>query len=250
MSPSLPTLAREVVANLVMVVPPLRAWRVRRGRTTNMCTAADEARLDRQRTAWYLTNLGESRFRGATVVEVGPGDTMPFAAHALRLGAARYVAIDRFADAWREPSDRRITLVPRPIEALPDDLSSVADLVVSFNVLEHVSNVTLAFRQMARLLVPTGVMLHRIDYGPHAHWRQHADPTAFLRVPELLWRAMGSARGYPNRASHEQMVGAAREAGLTVTHRATRHFPQGGVWEGELIAGRAWVAFRGAPFEL
>jgi SAM-dependent methyltransferase len=182
MSLSLPTLAREVVANLVMVVPPLRAWRVRRGRTTNMCTAADEARLDRQRTAWYLTNLGESRFRGATVVEVGPGDTMPFAAHALRLGAARYVAIDRFADAWREPSDRRITLVPRPIEAVPDELSSVADLVVSFNVLEHVSNVTLAFRQMARLLVPTGVMLHRIDYGPHAHWRQHADPTAFLRV--------------------------------------------------------------------
>jgi SAM-dependent methyltransferase len=248
------TILRELAANAVMAVPPLRALRVRRGRTANMGSDDAEARLIDARRRFYLDNIGLDRFVGATVCEIGPGDAFPFAADAFRAGAARYIAVDRFADGWQTPADSRITLIADAVEAMT--LDGTVDILVSFNVLEHVTDPARAFRTMAQALTPTGVMLHRVDYGPHQSWRGDDDPAAFLTVPDPLWRAMGSARGYPNRVRHTALRGAARQYGLTVRDRVTRRFPavpQGiadDVWDAELIAGHRPVDFAGAPFTL
>jgi Methyltransferase domain len=90
------------------------------------------------------------------------------------------------------------------------------DIVCSFQVGEHVSDVEGFAHSSSKLLKPYGVAVHRIDFGPHGAWRSYEDPLTFLRVPELLWRVMGSARGTPNRRRVHELEDAFRAAGLAV----------------------------------
>ena len=43
-----------------------------------------------------LKAVGRESLRGATIVEIGPGDHIPMAMLLLAAGAARYICLDRF----------------------------------------------------------------------------------------------------------------------------------------------------------
>ena len=74
------------------------------------------------------------------------------------------------------------------------------------------------------MLKPDGVMVHRVDYGPHDLWVNCPNRMTFLTVPEWLWSSMGSNRGCPNRVRHAELMRTASDLGLKVVGRVTRHF--------------------------
>lgn len=228
----------------------VRALRLRRQRTTSSILANQVETTIRQMSFFY-DELGGRRLDDATVVEIGPGDAIPLAFLFLALGAKRYVAVDRYRgrvfsntamDLYRAVAaqlpptwDRRVRAefarivgggrFPRelldssrvvfdnsPIETLAN--VGYADLIVSFNVLEHCSDVVLALRNMASVLSENGLMIHRIDYSAHDIWRSYDNPLEFLTFSERLWILMGSNRGYPNRARHSRVLEAIRASGL------------------------------------
>lgn len=177
---------------------------------------------------------------GKTVLEVGPGDAIVLAPLFIRAGAKRYVAIDRFlgdmyatphADALYTELRKVVTLPPDwkrhvdgyrvPIETAQESLREVADVIVSYNVLEHLHDLRAAFRSMALLLKKDGVMSHRIDYAPHDIWRSCANPLEFLTVPDWLWALMGSNRGIPNRVRHGVVMRALAEVGFVTQAQIT-----------------------------
>jgi hypothetical protein len=90
---------------------------------------------------------------------------------------------------------------------------------------------------MDALLKPKGIMVHRVDYGPHDVWRSYPDST-FLRIPEALWQAMGSNRGYPNRVRHEAVRTTIHHLGFYCAERVTRYFVDGSPLVVEFAAAR------------
>ncbi len=124
----------------------------------------------------------------------------------------------------------RVTLVDTGIEGdipIPD---LGVDLIVSFNVCEHLADLEVALRNMAALLAPGGRMIHRIDYGPHDIWGD-MNPLTFLTVPTPLWRMMSCNRGCPNRARHAQVMAIIRAVGLSVADCISNRAPEASVNE-------------------
>jgi SAM-dependent methyltransferase len=172
---------------------------------------------------------------GKTILEIGAGDTVALAPLFIGAGAERYVVIDRFLGAVDGQAAKRIyselekiAFVPREwwdklsihrtsIEKAAQPHSEMVDVIISFNVLEHLSDLSVAFKQMAKLLKRDGMMVHRIDYGPHDIWRSYENLLEFLTVPDWLWSLMGRNRGYPNRIRHGQVLRMLIDAGF-VTH--------------------------------
>ena len=206
-----------------------------------------------------MDTIGWSSIQGRTIVEVGPGDAIPLALLFLGTGAKKYIAFDRFigdvlnasslalykaieADlpeeikaGWhklRVDCSRAgledlfardmISLLPISIEeaTTPD----VADFIVSFNVLEHLSDMEQALRRMAIILKPDGMMIHRVDYGPHDVWSRYRNQLTFLVLPDWLWRLMGSNRGYPNRTRHSEVMSILAGLGFSTAERIVRRF--------------------------
>ena len=99
------------------------------------------------------------------------------------------------------------------------------DIVCSFQVGEHVSDVDEFAHSTAMLLKTGGVAVHRIDFGPHGAWRRYQDPLTFLRIPDPVWHAMGSARGAPNRHRAHEIKDAFLAAGLSVMSTEIERYP-------------------------
>jgi SAM-dependent methyltransferase len=199
--------------------------------------------------------FGATGLQGKRFLELGPGDSMPIGLAALALGAAQYIGCDRFPgdiagasaralyelvcarlpvellDALRarglepgtfpwlptSPGDPPVVrfvavAAERVHDALPPES---VDVVFSYNVIEHVADPFATFASAYRVLRPGGVMLHRVDYGPHACWLSYQNPLLFLTVAEPVWRAMGSNRGTPNRFRHPEIIAAMTRAGFT-----------------------------------
>ena len=57
------------------------------------------------------------------------------------------------------------------------------DVVLSNSVLEHVQDLPALFAELARILAPGGVMLHRVDYRDHFF----KYPFHFLLYPRWVW---------------------------------------------------------------
>jgi hypothetical protein len=167
----------------------------------------------------------------------------------LAAGAARYAVIDRFpgdytgetakrwyrgiednwsrtfpeikwaknlrAEDFPEQYEDRLELIKQPIETARTD--SQFDIVCSFQVGEHISNID-AFCEMNKRLLnePDGVALHRVDFGPHDSWHPYYDPLTFLRFSDRAWKLTGSNRGAPNRFRHHEFMAAFERAGLAV----------------------------------
>ena len=254
---SLRHVLREIIANIAMGVPWIRARRVKHGRTTSTDLQA-QAKLICDQFVFFQSTLG-AKLQGANILEVGPGDAAPHALLLLGAGAARYVALDRFLVDTTAPgaleiyeavlararaigltlpkldpavSDREsiaawfrgtddIRILPLAAEGNLADAVSGLDIVLSFNVLEHLLDIPLAAANLAKVLKPDGVMLHRIDYGPHDVWRSYSNPLTFLIVPNWLWRLMGSNRGYPNRARHADLLEALERNDFKIHQRVT-----------------------------
>jgi SAM-dependent methyltransferase len=236
----------EVAKNAAMRIPVVRQRRlsrVRAGATTPTDAAIERYALQGLR---LLERQGVS-VAGRSVVEFGPGDYLTSGLAILAAGATKYAALDRFVgdyssasglewyravrDAWGrlQPGSEwpvwldvsafpsgypdRIEFVQSGVETAR--LRDRFDIVCSFQVVEHVSDINAFARSTAELLAPGGVGLHRVDFGPH-DWAGIGDPTTFLRFPNWLWRAMGSERGIPNRLRINEVVAALERAGLSV----------------------------------
>jgi SAM-dependent methyltransferase len=170
----------------------------------------------------------------------------------LRNGAASYTAYDRFqGDVF---SARAMALYceldcPAPTTArIRGAIEDAAggervDIVVSFNVMEHLRDPHVALRRMAAILKPGGILVHRIDYSAHDIWRAYEDDR-FLRFPEWLWSLMGSNRGYPNRVRHGDIMATIRSLGLDFDERVTGRLRSGDAAAAEIACG----AKLGRPF--
>lgn len=245
-------IVRELVANAAMGIPPIKRLRVRKGRTIGV-PADIKAQLVLDQFNFFIDTIGLEGIQGKIVAEIGPGDAIPLAPLFLAAGAKRYLAVDRFLgevhgsealqlyraivkfmpvrlaeglnrlyqlsgiESVEElvKSPDRVGLYRTPIERPDESLRAQADYIVSFNVCEHLADLPRALRGMRSLLSPSGSMIHRIDYGPHDLWQKNYDnPLAFLTVPRLLWRAMTSNRGCPNRVRHKELMAMARALGF------------------------------------
>lgn len=231
------TLARELVANGAMAVPAIRRRRLQGMRTRSGSTEFEALKILAQ---FEFLRGSAGCIQDRVVAEIGPGDAIGLAPLFITAGACRYIAIDRFlGDIWGDAAARlyeciehlhgpfagnwreRIEVVRHSIEQ-PARATAPADVLLSFDVIEHLRDVPRAVRNMRRMLKADGRMIHRVDYGPHGAWLATEDPLAFLSVPQWLWSAMGSHRGHPNRVRHEELVRLLRSEGLQVTERATR----------------------------
>lgn len=226
-----PHVAAEVAKNTLMGIPAVSSWRTQIGRTTS----SDQAQQIRDQFAFFMGTLGD--VHGKTIVEVGPGDSIGLAALFLRAGAAKYIAYDRFIGDIYGPSamalydalgnrnfQQFVTIRGIGIEAA--EPTREADIVVSFDVVEHLSDPVIGLERMAGLLKPGGVMVHRVDYSAHDIWRTYEEKQ-FLKFPDWLWHLMGSNRGYSNRVRHAVLMKKADSLGLKCTERIPRKFADG-----------------------
>lgn len=238
----------EIAKNLAMSLPWVRAWRLKRPRAGVSYTGS-LAELDR--FAFLGLDLLIERLgplAGRSVVELGPGDLLTSGLSILAAGAARYAAVDRFAgdyaggegrkwyaaieanwaakypaipwpawltaDAFPHGYPDRVTSLEFGVERVPD--IGQFDIVCSFQVGEHVSDIASFANVTKAMMTRAGVAVHRVDFGPHGAWEKYSDPLTFLRLPDLAWRLMGSARGIPNRRRVHEFVDAFHAVGLSV----------------------------------
>ncbi|MEQ1764220.1 MAG: methyltransferase domain-containing protein [Pyrinomonadaceae bacterium] len=249
-------LGREIAKNLLMGLPVVRRWRTSRPRTFTDSGNVEEVL---GRNAFHGLNLlldHVDDLRGRSVCEIGAGDYLTSGLSILAAGASRYAVIDRFpgdytgqaakrwyreiqnnwdrfypsipwdetlsAEDFPEKYESRVEMIRQPLEAAAT--TSRFDMICSFQVGEHVTDLD-AFAQIhQQLLEPGGVGLHRVDFGPHDIWFAYRDPTTFLRFSDLTWRLTGSNRGAPNRRRHHEFLDAFTRAGLNVEVLYLEHF--------------------------
>ena len=247
--------AREVAKNAAMSIPAIRNRRLRRPRAGVRFTGRED---ELERYAFLpLRIISETvgrDVRGKSVLEIGPGDYLTSGMSLLAAGASSYTSIDRFVGdysqlegkdwyrgieaawprihpdlpwpAWLSARDfpegytSRVRVLDIPIERAKD--IGRFDVVCSFQVGEHVTDIEAFARASSVMLNPGGVAVHRVDFGPHGGWLRFADPLTFLRVPEPLWRLMGANRGLVNRRRLHELVAAFDSAGLSVEISAAR----------------------------
>jgi SAM-dependent methyltransferase len=93
------------------------------------------------------------------------------------------------------------------------------DLVFSNNVLEHVSAamLTALMREAARILKPSGVVLHGVNCGDHyAYFDRSITPIHYLRFSSRDWQRFNNDIHYQNRLRPCDFLEAARGAGLRI----------------------------------
>ncbi len=281
---------QSIKANIRWSIPILRARSVNYQRIS--CTKEDPNQHI-SRFVTFFNILGAERIRDASVLEVGPGTNLAMAGLFIGAGADRYVAIDRFPGGVFEPesvsycqsilqaapetirqglANRALTPSQypwndrkrKPITVHKISLEQASkhtppfDILISHNVIEHVYDIYRAFSSMRKLLVPGGVMVHRIDYGPHSIWREYKNPLTFLAVNTWLWRMMGLGRAVVNRYRHNEIIEAMRNAGFSCETVAADRLPetyvkevrpflppsQKNILDGDLAVSAAWIVAR------
>ena len=240
-----------------MTVPAVQHYRLNRPRAGVRFTGNDS---ELRRYAFQgLDTLQQisGGLQGQSICEIGPGDFLTSGLAMLAAGAASYTAIDRFAGDYSRPEGREWYVgiqrawprfypdLPWPAwldasrfpRGYPDRvmtsgvrIESAAnigtfDIICSFQVGEHVSDISEFAHSTAMLLKKDGVAIHRIDFGPHGAWRLYQDPLTFLWIPDPVWRVMGSARGIPNRHRAHEMKDAFLAAGLSVSSTEVERYP-------------------------
>jgi SAM-dependent methyltransferase len=202
--------------------------------------------------------LRDEDIAGARVLEVGAGDNFGVAIRFLAAGAAEVVCLDRFVTRRDDAQQRglnaalvtRLSAVERervadvvapdgslagdtprlriaegvPIESAERLLGAGRfDLVVSRAVLEHVMSVERSLTEMDRVLVPGGLMLHKVDLRDHGMFSAGGmHPLTFLTVRPTVYRWMTSHTGAPNRTRacdyRSTLRGLGYDVRLLVTH--------------------------------
>ncbi len=266
----------EVGKNAAMKVPALRERRLRRPRTSDRVATQGE-KLERYafQSLRTLTRVAGG-VTDRRIAEIGPGDYLTSGLALLAAGARSYTAIDRFPgdyagsdakdwyrsirSAWSDHMPQRVWPEDLDVERFPEGypgrVTTVAasieaaaldqqfDIVCSFQVGEHVSDLRSFAVKSQQLLRPEGVAVHRVDFGPHGPWRRYADPLTFLRPPDRLWGWMGSNRGTPNRHRAHEFEAAFEAAGLDVESIEVELFAGGRV---DAVRHRLAKRFRDMP---
>ena len=249
-------LARETLKNVLMGSAAVRRWRLKRPRSATAHSNTDE--FLKQYAFGSLDLLLEYAvdLRGKSVCEIGPGDYLTSGLAILASGSSKYCAIDRFpgnyfsetakgwyreieknwsrfypnmpwdkslvADQFPENNAHRLELLGEALETA--NATQKYDLVCSFQVGEHVSDIDAFAEIHNRVLNNGGIGLHRIDFGPHDCWFSYRDPGVFLRFSDRVWRLTGSNRGAPNRKRHHEFLEAFERAKLNVEILFTANF--------------------------
>lgn len=251
-------LATQMAKSALMALPPVRRWRLRSVRTSHDPNDLDQYLQENAFLGLKLLLENDGDIGNRSICEIGPGDFLSSGLSMLAAGAAKYTALDRFQgnyggeiakdiykkissnwyryfpdlkwndsiDAERFPEDygEVVTTIAEPIEKAR--VEDKFDILCSFQVGEHVSDIQAFAEAHNELLGPNGFGLHRVDLGPHDVWHEYRDPTTFLRFPDLVWRMTGSNRGIPNRRRHHEFLHAFEKANLEVEVLMTEHFDE------------------------
>ena len=249
-------LASQIAKSALMAIRPVRRWRLSRPRTSFYLGETD-AYLEK--SAFLGLNLLLEHAGGVkdkAVCEIGAGDFLSSGLSILAAGAKNYTVIDRFpgnysgetakqvyvsiAENWDryypdiawdsslvvsgfpENCKDRIDLIGEAIETA--DSENKFDIICSFQVGEHVTDINAFAEIHNRLLKDDGVGLHRVDMSPHDVWSLYRDPTTFLRFSDPLWKMTGSNRGIPNRRRHHEFLAAFKQANLETEVLLTESF--------------------------
>lgn len=232
------TVLVEIAKNLAMAIPVVRKIRARVGRT--IVTIPQKKHLERYTFDLLRAVESAGGVSGKSVLEIGPGDNLVTGLAFLAAGAKSYTAIDRFPGAYASPTARewyRLLSANWPDEwpadldpdVFPDDQRVATkavsvegaedigkfDIVCSYHVGEHVSDIAAFAELTKRSLYPGGVGVHVVDFGGH-QWNRFGDPFLFLKFPTLVWDLMGSARGECNRVRFREYADCFRSTGLRV----------------------------------
>ena len=196
------------------------------------------------------SGLGTDYFKDKTLVEIGPGDTLGVALMFIGHGCKKVTCIDRFrcmqhtkkhAEIYNElissfdKTGRRfcesalrlgessILVDPDKIEylsniqfeknMLPDQF---CDVVYSYDVLEHVTDVKECFIQMKRIIKKGGYCIHAVDLAGHGELRGSFHPLDILRYSSTIWRLMNSHRRAPNQVRYGEYRRIMNELGFDI----------------------------------
>jgi hypothetical protein len=267
----------ETAKNLAMGLPPVRSWRLNSGPRAGEVFEQRDEQLERYAFQAVRSLTGAlGSVEGLDIVEVGPGDVLTSGLSLLAAGANSYTVIDRFIGNYQKPEAKRWYRAvhqawprvfpqqqwpkylqadafperyPERVEILSGAVEETAterkyDVLCSYQVGEHVTDIESFAELNARLLKPNGIGVHRIDFSAHAIWARYADPLTFLRFPEWLWSLMGSNRGLPNRRRHHEFCAAFERAGLKTNVTDLEFYPDETVKNARLAK-----RFQGMPYD-
>ena len=222
-------LLSQIAKNFLMGSSAVRKWRLKKPRTAIESPNVDEYLRNYAFTSLNLLLEHAGELRGKSVCEIGPGDYLTSGLSILAAGASRYGVIDRFpgdyfgesAKTWYreigkewnrfypsivwneqvssngfpENADSVLELIGEPLETAIT--THKYDIVCSFQVGEHISDIEAFAEVHNRILNEGGIGLHRVDFGPHDVWFRYRDPGVFLRFSDRVWQMTGSNRGVP-----------------------------------------------------
>ncbi|MHA1250169.1 MAG: class I SAM-dependent methyltransferase [Candidatus Helarchaeota archaeon] len=168
------------------------------------------------------------------VLEIGPGDNFGVALNFLIEGASKVICIDKFYPLRSKNKEikfyhyfrnslnenkkkifdniirfnKNIKINQQKLEyhfgiGIEDALKILKpnsiDIIVSRSVLEHIYNINSAMNVINELLVPGGLMIHKIDFRDHKMFSFKHHSLEFLTIPKPLYTLMTKYSGKPNR---------------------------------------------------
>jgi SAM-dependent methyltransferase len=191
---------------------------------------------------FYHGHLGRAGdISGQTVCEIGCGNCLASADLLLGMGASHVDLIEtlpivvdevqkevleKFSSYQGLPNRNEIlgrdgkidgkkaTVVPQYLEHIED--ADKYQVMLSYDVLEHVSDVAGFFRNCRRLLHPGGIMIHKIDLSGHQFFEDPLPPLDFQTYPDWLYKLMNLKRGYAMRRLQGEFLDAIRRMGFSV----------------------------------
>jgi SAM-dependent methyltransferase len=169
---------------------------------------------------------------GRRVLEIGSGATNALGYALAADGAAGVICLEPFIpqDARQDARLRAAAAAGRPGVDLSRvtraaDLAAVpeasVDLVVSNSVLEHVADPAGLLAGLARVLVPDGLMVHRVDYRDHFF----KYPYHFLKFSAPVWRRFLDPGDLPRWRLDDHLAALARAGFATTVLDVTRDQP-------------------------
>ncbi len=249
-------LAVQIAKNILMGSSAVRRWRLKRPKTATTYSNTDEFLTNYAFGSLELILEHYGDLNGRSVCEIGPGDYLTSGLSILAAGADHYCVIDRFpgdyfgeaakswyreieknwhrffpglpwpktlsAETFPENAKDKLELIGEALESAT--ASQKYDLICSFQVAEHVTDIDAFAEIHNRVLNDGGVGLHRVDFGPHDCWFYYRDPGTFLQFSDSVWKLTGSNRGVPNRKRHHEFLAAFERAGLNVEILLLEHF--------------------------
>jgi SAM-dependent methyltransferase len=159
----------------------------------------------------YTSLGGIPSLDGASVLELGPGDSLAIGLLFAAAGAARVVCLDKFRyhhdnTAFLAPLGIDPSLAGRVEARCGADIEDANlkpesfDLIVSNAVLEEIPDLDASLAAMEHVLRPGGVMLHQVDLSDYGMFSARGfHPLEFLTIPDSVWSGMTNSCGGPNR---------------------------------------------------